>query len=106
MWFQEDWDHFWAGKGVRIWHLISPVSEFRMSDSWPLFYFKMLLALLIGGASGKETGCQCRNLQIPGSGGSPGGGPGNLFHYSCMNNPWAEVPGRLQSMESQRFGHN
>ena len=60
MWFQEDWDHFWAGKGVRIWHLISPVSEFKMSDSWPLFYFKMLLALLIGGASGKEPGCQCR----------------------------------------------
>ena len=60
MWFQEDWDYFWAGKGVRIWHLISPVSEFRMSDSWPLFYFKTLLALLIGGASGKETGCQCR----------------------------------------------
>ena len=60
MWFQEDWDHFWAGEGVRIWHLISPVSEFRMSDSWPLFYFKTLLALLIGGASGKEPGCQCR----------------------------------------------
>ena len=60
VWFQEDWDHFWAGEGVRIWHLISPVSEFRMSDSWPLFYFKTLLALLIGGASGKEPGCQCR----------------------------------------------
>lgn len=48
-------DHFWAGKGVRIWYLISPVSEFRMSDSWPLFYFKRLLALLSSGNDRAEA---------------------------------------------------
>ena len=45
-----------------------------------------------GGTSGKEPGCQCR-LEvtdvglIPGSGRSPGGGHGNPFQYSCLENP-------------------
>lgn len=36
----------WAGMGIRIWYLISLASELKMSHSWPLFYFKRLLALL------------------------------------------------------------
>ena len=44
---------------------------------------------------------------ISGSGRSPGGGHGNSLQYSCLVNPqWTEEPGRLQSMESQRVGHN
>ena len=28
----------------------------------------------------------------------PGGGHGNLLQYSCLENPWTEEPGRLQSL--------
>ena len=42
---------------------------------------------------------------IPGSGRSSGGGQGNPLQYSCLDNPWTEVPGRLQSIGAQRVGH-
>lgn len=32
------------GTGIKIWYLISPASELRMSHSHPLFHFKRLLA--------------------------------------------------------------
>ena len=32
---------------------------------------------------------------IPGSGRSPGGGPGNPLQYSCLENPMMEEPGGL-----------
>ena len=41
---------------------------------------------------------------ILGLGKSPGGGHGNPLQYSCLENPWIEEPGRLQSMGSQRVG--
>ena len=43
---------------------------------------------------------------IPGSGRCPGVGNGNPLQYSCLDNPQTEVPWRLQSMGSQRVGHN
>ena len=43
---------------------------------------------------------------IPGSGRSPGGGNGNRLQYCCLANPMIEEPGRLQSMGSQRVGHD
>ena len=43
---------------------------------------------------------------IPGSGRSPGGKLGNLLQHSCWTVPWTEEPGGLQSMESQRVGHD
>ena len=44
---------------------------------------------------------------IPGSGRSPGGGNGSSLQYSCLENPMdTEEPGGLQSMGSQRVGHN
>ena len=60
-----------------------------------------------GGASGKESGCQCKNMghgSIPGSGKSPGGDPGNPLQYSCQENPmdrgvwWAAVHKVAQSL--------
>ena len=48
-----------------------------------------------------------RNLGwIPGSGRSPGEGNGNPLQYSCLEIPWTEEPGRLQTMGSQRVGHD
>ena len=35
---------------------------------------------------------------IPGSGRSSGEGNGNPLQYSCLENPWTEESGRLQSM--------
>ena len=43
---------------------------------------------------------------IPGSGRSSGEGNGNLLQYPCLENPMDGEPGRLQSMGSQRVGHN
>ena len=39
---------------------------------------------------------------IPGSGRSPGEGNGNLLQYSCLEIPWTEEPGGLQSVELQK----
>ena len=39
---------------------------------------------------------------IPGLGRSPGVGPGNPLQYSCLEDPWTEEPGGLQTTGSQR----
>ena len=36
----------------------------------------------------------------------PGGGHGNPLPYSCLENPWTEEPGGLQSMGLQRVGRD
>ena len=36
------------------------------------------------------------------SGAAPGEGNGTPLQYSCLENPWTEEPGRLQSMGSRR----
>ena len=41
---------------------------------------------------------------IPGSGRSPGEGNGNPVQYSCLENPWTEEPGGLQSQGLQETG--
>ena len=38
--------------------------------------------------------------------GTHGEGNGTPLRYSCLENPWSEEPGRLQSMGSLRVGHN
>ena len=43
---------------------------------------------------------------IPGLGRSPGGGHGNPFQYSCLENSHRQEPGGLQFMRSQRVRHN
>ena len=43
---------------------------------------------------------------IPGLGRSPEGGNGYPLQCSCLENPWTEKPGRLQSMGSNRVGHD
>jgi len=50
---------------------------------------------------GKESTCNAGDLDlISGSHISPGEGNGNLFQYSCPENPCTEEPGGLQSMRS------
>ena len=43
---------------------------------------------------------------IPGLGITPGGEHGNSFQYSCWRIAWTEEPGELQSMGSQKVGHD
>ena len=43
---------------------------------------------------------------MPGFGGPPGEGNDYLFHILAWRIPRAEEPGGLQSMESQRVGHD
>ena len=51
---------------------------------------------------GKESAFSVGELcSIPGLGRSPGEGNGNPLQYSCLENPWTEEPGGLQSMGSQ-----
>ena len=40
---------------------------------------------------------------IPGSGRSPGEAHGNPLQRACLENPWTEEPGGLQSMGSQNW---
>ena len=56
-----------------------------------------------GGSAVKESTRNSGDVSsIPGWGRSPGGGNGNPLQYS----PWMEEPGRLQSMGSERVGHD
>ena len=63
-----------------------------------------------GGASGKNPSANSGDMRdtgsIPRPGGSLGGGHGNPLQYSCLENPRTEEPGELQSVGSQRVGHN
>ena len=48
-----------------------------------------------------------RNVGLnSGLGRSPGEGHGYPLQYSCLENPWTEESGGLQSIGSQRVGHN
>ena len=55
-----------------------------------------------GGSVGKESTCNAGDLSsIPGLGRSPGEGHGNLFQYSCLENPldrgaWQVTKGRTR----------
>ena len=43
---------------------------------------------------------------VPGSGRSPGGGPGNPLQYSCLENPMDRKAQRVTVHGVPRFGHN
>ena len=57
-----------------------------------------------GGSDSRESTCNAGNLgSVPGLGRSPGGGHGNPFWYSCLENPhgqrswWTTVHGVAKS---------
>ena len=60
-----------------------------------------------GGSDGKESACNVGDPgSIPGSRISLGEGNGNPLHYFCLKNPCTEESGKLQSVGSQRVGHD
>ena len=94
---------FRQAQGQQRCHCGSTVSyTFRVYDA---FFF--IIIGFPGGSDDKASACNVGDpCSIPGLGRSPGEGNGNPFQYSCLENPWIEEPGRLQSMWSQRVGHN
>ena len=60
-----------------------------------------------GSSVGKESACSSGDLgSIPRSGRSPGEGNDNPSSILAWRIPWTEVPVGLQSMGSQRVGHD
>ena len=60
-----------------------------------------------GGSEVKESASNAGDPDlIPGSGRSPGEGKANHSSILAWRIPWTEKPGRLQSMGSQRVGHD
>ena len=60
-----------------------------------------------GGSDGKASAYNAGDLGlIPGLGRFSGEGNGNPLQYSCLENPWTEEPGGLQSMWLQGVGHD
>ena len=60
-----------------------------------------------GGSDGKASVYNVGDPgSIPGLERSPGEGNGNPLQYYCLENPWTEEPGRLQSMGSLRVRHD
>ena len=50
--------------------------------------FHFIILGFLGGSVGKESACSVGDPDsIRGSGKSPGGGNGNPFQYSCLENP-------------------
>ena len=53
----------------------------------------------------KKPACNAGDVEsIPGPGRSPGEGNGNPLQYSCVEAPWAEEPGGLQSSGLESIG--
>ena len=76
---------------------------FTLCDFSP---FKLIMGFP-GGSDSEESACNVGDLDlIPGLGGSPGEGKGYPLQYSCLETPWAEEPGGLQFMGSQRVPPN
>ena len=70
------------------------------SIKWKHSYGGILISMsLPSGSDGKDPAYNAGDLSlIPVSGRSPGDGNGNPVQYPCLENPWTEEPGGLQSM--------
>ena len=89
-----------ALKEVSVWIFLVKITR-------SLYLKPKLLSLLVPNTDGKESACNEEDPGlIPGSGRSPREGHGNPLQYSCLENPMDEEPGKLQSVGSQRVGHD
>ena len=73
---------------------------------WNIFLGTELPGLMgfPGSSVGKESACIVEDLGlISGLGRSPGEGNGNPLQYSCLENPWMEEPGGVQSMSCKEL---
>ena len=71
-----------------------------------IFPFNLVMDNFPGGLASKESACNVGDLGlILGSGRFPGGGHANPLQYSGLENSM-DNPAELQSMGSQRVGHD
>ena len=71
------------------------------------FHIPNILLGFPGGSEVKESACNAGDMgSIPELGRSLGEGNGNPLQYSCWRIPWTEELGGLQSIGSQRVGHD
>ena len=89
-----------------FWELVIEQNYYSNSN-----YINLLNRGFPGGASGKESTCQCRRPKRCGFDPSVGNDPleeGMATHSSIVawRIPWTEEPGGLQSRALQRVGHN
>ena len=78
-----------------------------LCSSLPLPFIAVWFRDFPGGSDSKASVYNAGDLgSIPGPGKSPGEGNGNPLQYSCLENPMDREPGRLQSIGSQRVGHD
>ena len=93
------------------------MKSFSCFRLWGFLFFSVYFNLILIYKNSSQVALVVKNLPvnvgearemgvIPGSGRSLGTGNGNPLWYSCLKIPRTEEPGGLQSMESQRVGHN
>ena len=109
------WDRKSSGTTVLCRHAVGK-HLFWTTAFWEETWFEILINGLAayvmgfrGGSDSKEITCNAEDLGlIPGLGRSPGGGHGNPLQYSCLENLHGQrsLAGYIQSMGSQRIGHN
>ena len=93
-------------------HWIQRRQEGSTVTSWETHYVYIHILLLPRWCSGKEFACQCKGHERhgfdPQARKIPGPFPtnGNPLQYSCLGNLWTEEPIGLQSIGSQRVGHD
>ena len=101
LWFS----HLYSGSDKRAYFTELKTERISRAKSIPprSCLLRFLLLLTLGNSNAgdmRDTG------SIPGSGRSPGRGHGNPVQHSSLEIPWTEEPGGLQSMGSQRVGHD
>ena len=86
---------------------VLPSNFHTLPFSLSLLFSACLHYLQPSGSVGKESACNAGDLGlIPVSGRSSGEENGNPLQYSCLDIPWTDELGRLQSMGSQRVRYD
>ena len=107
----------WSSRGIYIYGssiYIYGCESLALPGGWerpgPTIWSPLRGLGFLGGTSGKESACSAGGTgdpcSIPRSGRSPGEGHGNPLQYSGLENLMDRGSWRLQSMGSQRVGHD
>ena len=73
------------------------------AQQWPQDWKRSVFIPIPKKGNTKECSNYCTIALISHASGEGNGTP---LQYSCLENPWTEEPGRLQSMGSRRVGHD
>ena len=104
---QDTWNSLWGHRWLwqQFWGACSTVTTVVMASTFGAFF--LAYWGFPGGSDAKASACNVGDPgSIPGLGRSPGEGNGNHSSTLAWKIPWTEEPDRLQSMGSQRVGHD